>query len=270
VCFLSVQSKREKETRMSRTIANVIIDVTAAVLFLGMIATGYVLRFPLPPGTNKLFTLWDLTRHEWGSIHFWISLGLLTILFVHVILHWQWIVTVLGKRLHLVTSAPPPLLRSGITVLVILGLAFAVFAWATHSSVQSITAPLPGVCPPEDTVAGVTTNHTRQVWHAQQLIIFWRDIYPLLEKKCLSCHGPRQQFGNFRVDRRDDFLRDAGNGPLVVPGKSADSRLITLVSGARKEVVMADRHTLAEHEVTLLKAWIDAGADWSPRPDSRE
>lgn len=265
-----MQSKRGKKTHMSRTIANVIIDIAAAVLFLGMIATGYVLRFPLPPRTNKLFTLWGLTRHEWGSVHFWISLGLLTVLFVYVVLHWQWIVTVLGKRLHLVTSTPPPLLRSGITVLLILGLTFAVFAWATHSSVQPITAPLLGVCPPEETAAGVTNNPPRQTRQGQQPVTFWGDVYPLLEKRCLSCHGSRQQFGNFRVDRREDFLRDAGNGPLVVPGKSADSRLITLVAGARKDMAMADRHTLAEQDVALLKAWIDTGAEWPPRPDARE
>jgi hypothetical protein len=37
---------------MNRTIANVIIDLAAALLFLGMIGTGYVLRFPMPPGTK--------------------------------------------------------------------------------------------------------------------------------------------------------------------------------------------------------------------------
>jgi hypothetical protein len=156
--FCSVQRKYERKTRMSRTITNLIIDIAADVLFVGMIATGYVLRFPLPPGTNRLFTLWGLMRHEWGSIHFWISLGLLTVLFVHVVLHWQWIVTVIGKRFHLVRSSSPPLFQSGITVLLIFGLAFAVFAWAAHRSVTSITAPLPGVCPPEETVAGVTNN----------------------------------------------------------------------------------------------------------------
>ena len=42
---------------MNRTIANIIIDIVAAFLFLGMIATGYLLRFPLPPGSNKRLKL---------------------------------------------------------------------------------------------------------------------------------------------------------------------------------------------------------------------
>ena len=38
---------------MSRTSVNLLVDLSAAALFLGMIATGYILGFALPPGTNK-------------------------------------------------------------------------------------------------------------------------------------------------------------------------------------------------------------------------
>jgi|GEM_PF-2029776 len=34
--------------KMSRTLVNIIIDLIAALLLLGMIAAGYILRFPLP------------------------------------------------------------------------------------------------------------------------------------------------------------------------------------------------------------------------------
>jgi len=60
---------------MNRTLANIIIDIIAAFLLLGMIATGYLLRFPLPPRSNKFLSLWGYTRHQWGDVHFWISLG---------------------------------------------------------------------------------------------------------------------------------------------------------------------------------------------------
>ena len=99
---------------MNRTISNIIIDIIAAFLFLGMIATGYLLRFPLPPGSNKMLSLWGYTRHQRGDVHFWISLGLLVVLIVHLVLHWNWIVTVIGKRCHLVKTAHPSLIRSGV------------------------------------------------------------------------------------------------------------------------------------------------------------
>jgi len=52
---------------MNKATLNLIIDVAAAILFLAMIVTGFILRFPLPPGTNKSLMLWSLTRHEWGN-----------------------------------------------------------------------------------------------------------------------------------------------------------------------------------------------------------
>ena len=52
----------------------------ASACLLTMVATGYVLRFPLPPGTNRTHVLWGLSRHEWGAIHSWASLGLLVVI----------------------------------------------------------------------------------------------------------------------------------------------------------------------------------------------
>src|SRR5579875_927178 len=98
---------------MKRTALNLLIDALAAICFLGMIATGYVLRFPLPPGTNKSLSLWGLSRHQWGGVHFWISLGLLAVLLTHLALHWQWVVTVVGRQLRLATNPQGRHLRSG-------------------------------------------------------------------------------------------------------------------------------------------------------------
>jgi hypothetical protein len=120
---------------MNRTIANIIFDIIAAFLLLGMIATGYLLRFPLPPGSNKTLSLWGLTRHQWGDIHFWISLGLLVVLVIHLVLHWNWIVTVIGKRCHLVKTAHPSLVRTGILTGGTVILAIMLFAWTAQNSV---------------------------------------------------------------------------------------------------------------------------------------
>lgn len=51
---------------MKRTTVNLLVDLLAATFFVGMMATGYVLWFPLPAGSNKSLSLWGLTRHEWG------------------------------------------------------------------------------------------------------------------------------------------------------------------------------------------------------------
>ena len=32
-----------------------------------------------------------MTRHEWGDIHFYLSVLFIALIMVHIILHWNWI-----------------------------------------------------------------------------------------------------------------------------------------------------------------------------------
>ncbi len=43
-------------------------------------------------------TIWSLSRHDWGTIHFWIAIFLLATLSLHIIFHWDWIVCRLKGR----------------------------------------------------------------------------------------------------------------------------------------------------------------------------
>ena len=54
---------------------------------------------------------------------------------------------------------------------------------------------------------------------AQAQPTFRKDVYPILERSCVSCHGPKSQRAGFRIDREEDFSREFGGMPLVVPGK---------------------------------------------------
>jgi hypothetical protein len=91
---------------MSRPRLNLLIDVAAFISAVVMAATGFLLRYVLPPGSGRLEStglgwgaarrpitlLWGLTREEWGGIHFWSAVILMTILSLHLVLHWGWIV----------------------------------------------------------------------------------------------------------------------------------------------------------------------------------
>ncbi len=251
---------------MNRTIANIIIDIIAAFLFLGMIATGYLLHFPLPPGSNKTLSLWGYTRHQWGEVHFWISLGLLVVLLVHLVLHWNWIVTVIGKRCHLVKTAHPSLVRSGILTASVVILMITLFAWAAQISVKETARPMRGrhwgqISQINESL--VTAPVQSSI--SQENVEFWQDVYPIFENYCLSCHGPQKHLANFRVDRSEDFFGSNGRDPLILPGQSSISPLIAIVSGTRKDMSMAAVHKLSERNIALLKAWIDSGAEWTAK-----
>src|SRR5882672_1695341 len=100
---------------------------------------------------------------------------------------------------------------------------------------------------------------------------FTRDVQPVLESRCWSCHGAKLQMHGLRLDRRADALKGGGSGvPAIVPGKSAQSLLIKYVSGLDKDVIMppaGDR--LKPEEVELLRAWIDGGASWPGQEDAK-
>ena len=85
---------------MNRTKLNLFIDIVAFVGFIVLTTTGVLMRYILPPGSGHHSTIWSLDRHEWGGIHFWISLIFFLILALHLVLHWRWIVSAVTGRPH--------------------------------------------------------------------------------------------------------------------------------------------------------------------------
>lgn len=94
---------------------------------------------------------------------------------------------------------------------------------------------------------------------------FAKDIGPVLAKNCLECHGPEKQKGKLRLDSKEAAFKGGDSGLTgVVPGKSADSRLykvITLPKG-HDDIMPPKGEPLSKATTDLIKAWIDAGAEW--------
>jgi hypothetical protein len=102
-----------------------------------------------------------------------------------------------------------------------------------------------------------------------QAIDFAHQIKPLLERSCSACHSGEKPRGLFRIDGRDAILKGgASRAAAIVPGHSEKSPLIDYVSGEVPESEMPPKAVrdrfpaLTTDEVTLLRAWIDQGAEW--------
>lgn len=100
---------------------------------------------------------------------------------------------------------------------------------------------------------------------AKTKIEFARDIEPLLAKRCLMCHGAQQQISGLRLDQKADALKGGAAGMDILPGKSAQSRLIRLVAGLDQKFMPPMGAHLTAEEVGLLRAWIDQGVEWTAR-----
>lgn len=100
------------------------------------------------------------------------------------------------------------------------------------------------------------------VWCAP--VDFARDIEPVLRQRCFACHGSATQMSGLRLDDRTALLKGGNGGPVVVPGKSAESRLIRLVSGLEEKKVMPPSGArLTAAQIALLRDWVDQGVKWS-------
>ena len=102
---------------------------------------------------------------------------------------------------------------------------------------------------------------------------FARDIQPILETSCLRCHGAVKPKGGLRLDTRDAALRGGANGPAILPGRSAESRLIQAVARLDAETQMPPAgkgEPLTAEQVGKLRAWIDQGVKWDEAALSKQ
>jgi mono/diheme cytochrome c family protein len=106
---------------------------------------------------------------------------------------------------------------------------------------------------------------------AEKKADFAADIQPLFKKNCFSCHGSEAQESGLRLDQKKRALDGGDHGKVIVPGKSAESRLVHLIAGLDEETGLMPPDgmgtPLTPAEIGLVRAWIDQGANW---PDSAD
>ena len=97
------------------------------------------------------------------------------------------------------------------------------------------------------------------------------DVRPVLQRRCLACHGAAQQLSGLRLDNRESALKGGYSGkPAVVPGKSAESSMIDRVTSTKEGYAMPPAGPkLSEQEVAILRNWIDRGAEWPTGLEAR-
>ena len=95
---------------------------------------------------------------------------------------------------------------------------------------------------------------------------FQSEVWPLLERTCLRCHGEEKQKSGLRLDSREAALKGGESGAALVPGKPADSLLLQLVRHADADRPMPPKEKLLDSEIANLERWIEEGAPWPAPP----
>lgn len=93
---------------------------------------------------------------------------------------------------------------------------------------------------------------------------FNADVKPILNKKCITCHGGVKRENNFSLLFRSEALAKNKSGkPAIIPGDPDNSEMIRRLHLKDPEERMPyKKEPLSEHEIDVLRRWIKQGAEW--------
>ena len=92
-------------------------------------------------------------------------------------------------------------------------------------------------------------------------VLYEKDIDPIFVNKCIACHSGNIKEGKFDLASYDTMMRGGLGGPVVIPGKSGESRLVKMAQKVMKPYMPPrSEEPLSPNELALLKLWIDQGA----------
>ncbi|MCA9022694.1 MAG: DUF1549 domain-containing protein, partial [Planctomycetaceae bacterium] len=99
---------------------------------------------------------------------------------------------------------------------------------------------------------------------------YLQKIRPLLEQKCLGCHGstPDDIKGEYNMLTRESLIKGGESGePAVIVGKPEQSPFWKAVTWKDDSLQMPpqERNRLTAAEIADLKQWISEGAVWTER-----
>ena len=90
---------------MNKAKLNFVIDALMFLCMAAIAGLGFLMKYVLLPGRESTIkygrrvelSLLGLDRHDWGAIHLYLGFFLLTLLMLHIVLHWQMIPGLFAK-----------------------------------------------------------------------------------------------------------------------------------------------------------------------------
>lgn len=99
---------------------------------------------------------------------------------------------------------------------------------------------------------------------SEKKVDFSADVKPILNKKCITCHGGVRAKAGFSVLFREEALAKTESGkPAIIPGDPDASELMHRITTDNPEDRMPYKHEpLTKEEISVLRKWIKQGAKW--------
>ncbi len=98
-------------------------------------------------------------------------------------------------------------------------------------------------------------------------VSFSREVQLILNRNCVACHSMAQHQGGIVLQSFNHLMLSRylnRSTPLVIPGKSGESRLLFVVRSRNPAMRMPPEISglppLNENEIEVIRVWIDEGA----------
>jgi formylglycine-generating enzyme required for sulfatase activity len=95
---------------------------------------------------------------------------------------------------------------------------------------------------------------------------FVKDVQPILETNCVSCHSGEKPEGDFNLSSRETAFNSGSESPAIVPFKPDKSALykLTIVSKDDDTLMPPVKQggPLDKKSIETLRLWISQGANW--------
>ena len=90
---------------------------------------------------------------------------------------------------------------------------------------------------------------------------FAKDVKPILDKRCASCHGTRKK-GGYSVADYNAVMTSGDNAPVIIAGDAANSILVQMLRGIKTDAggQMPPSRPLKEEQIQLIERWVNQGA----------
>ena len=100
-------------------------------------------------------------------------------------------------------------------------------------------------------------------WFAEK-IDYNTQVKPIINKKCIACHGGVRAKAGFSLLFREEALAPTKSGkPAIIPGDPGNSELIRRITHTDPEERMPYKHEpLSAEEIAIFRDWIKQGANW--------
>ena len=110
---------------------------------------------------------------------------------------------------------------------------------------------------PTDTAVATEPAVATQPAAQGATVSFANDILPIIESRCINCHGGQRTEKELDMKTFDSLMAGSENGPVVTPGDAAHSKFVELVVTQK----MPKRGPkLMPPQVQLFTDWVNQGA----------